>query len=88
MLNDEIVSFEDEEEVDDVTVSLDRLKRGRELWNELLYDVEAIEYEDQMVGRKKLIFRQRKVYARDSYKESCWYLFMKLLVSLFFYDKN
>jgi hypothetical protein len=30
-----------------------------------------------MVGRKKLIFRERKVYARESYKESCWYLFMK-----------
>ena len=71
MLNDEIVSFEDEGEVDDVTVSLDRLNSGRELWNELLDDVEAIEYEDQMVGRKKLIFRQRKVYARESYKESC-----------------
>ena len=71
MLNDEIVSFEDEGEVDDVTVSLDRLNSGRELWNELLDDVEAIEYEDQMVGRKKLIFPQRKVYARESYKESC-----------------
>ena len=71
MLNDEIVSFEDEGEVDDVTVSLDRLNSGRELWNELLDDVEAIEYEDQMVGRKKLIFRQRKVYARESYKEIC-----------------
>lgn len=77
MFNDEIVSFEDVEEVDDLTVGLDRLKRGRELWNEILDDVEAIEFEDQMVGRKKLIFRERKVYARESYKESCWYLFMK-----------
>ena len=71
MFNDEIVSFEDVEEVDDLTVGLDRLKRGRELWNEILDDVEAIEFEDQMVGRKKLIFRERKVYARESYKESC-----------------
>ena len=67
-----------EDEVDEVLMCLKRIKRSRDLWNETVNDVEAILIEDQMVGRNiDGIFRTRKVYARENYKQSCWYLFLQ-----------
>ena len=66
------------EELDDVAIGLRSLKRSRDRWNETLNDVEATLEEDQMVGRNRDgIFRTRKVYVRENFKQSCWYLFLQ-----------
>ena len=67
-----------EEELDEVEIDLQRLKRNRDRWNETLEDIEANLVEDQMVGRNRNgMYRTRKVYARDNFKQSCWYLFLQ-----------
>ena len=67
-----------EEDFNDVETCLQMLKRSRDRWNETVNDVEAILIEDQMVGRNtERIFRTRKVYPRENYKQSCWYLFLQ-----------
>ena len=67
-----------EEELDEVEIGLQRLKRNRDRWNETLEEIEANLVEDQMVGRNRNgMYRTRKVYARENFKQSCWYLFLQ-----------
>ena len=57
-----------------LAASLKRMKRNRMIWNALQKTEEEIEAEN---GRKLLIFRSRKVYRRENFKDSFWYNFMQ-----------
>lgn len=57
--------------------SLDRLKRNRDIWDNLIAvksNKEVLVKED---GRKHVPFKHRRVYDREDFTESCWYKFMK-----------
>ena len=57
--------------------SLDRLKRNRDIWDNLIAvksNKEVLVKED---GRKHVPFKHRRVYDREDFTESCWYKFMQ-----------
>ena len=60
--------------MDDLEESLKRGKRNRKIWNMLQKNTE----ESQTEEREELsVFRNRRVYKRESFKDSFWYIFMQ-----------
>lgn len=60
----------------EVEASLNRLKRNSDLWDVICGDIKASE-EKEEDGKKRLAFKTRRVYDRESYKESFWFKFMQ-----------
>jgi Plant transposon protein len=59
--------------MDDLEESLKRGKRNRMTWNMLQKNVEEIQTEER---QELSVFRNRRVYKRESFKDSFWYIFM------------
>ena len=60
---------------DEIVSSLARLKRRRQIWEK--WDEEDRAFEQNYEQREDKIIYKRKVYERESYKDSCWYKFLQ-----------
>ena len=67
-----------EENLNDyVNESLKRLKCNNDIWESLLVDKRDIEVNIREDRRKKVPFRERRVFERESFRDSFWYKFLQ-----------
>ena len=67
-----------EENLNDyVNESLKRLKSNNDIWESLLVDKRDIEVNIREDRRKKVPFRERRDFERESFRDSFWYKFLQ-----------
>ena len=63
--------------VESSKAGLKRMKRNRIFWDALMIEMEQEDIVEKEKEKKKITFRNRQVYARESYTSSFWYIFMQ-----------
>ena len=57
--------------------SINRLKRNSDIWDSLVGEKGEIEVNVREDGRKNGAFRERRVFDRESFRDSFWYKFLQ-----------